>query len=133
MFLHLIVFNSLSPSHSPPHLMYFLLCACFSEIVFSSPASRSPIVMSLFGHHLLQPVQAHPRNLTGSDGRLRKNKRQKTNMQKAGVRWAGCCDGDTQQPPAPPASLLYTAANKRVEQQFLGGHDFVVIRNRGNL
>jgi hypothetical protein len=25
---------------------------------------------------------------------LRKDKRQKTNMQKAGVRWAGHCDGD---------------------------------------
>jgi hypothetical protein len=52
--------------------------------------------------HLLQPVPAHPRNLTGSDGRLRKDKRQKTNMQKAGVRWAGHSGGDTHQPSPSP-------------------------------
>jgi hypothetical protein len=36
-------------------------------------------------------------------------------MQKAGVRWTGCSDGDTQQPHPPPAGLLYTVANKEVE------------------
>jgi hypothetical protein len=43
-------------------------------------------------------------------------KGQKTNMQKPGVRWAGCSGGDTPLPPPPPASLLYTAANKEAEQ-----------------
>jgi hypothetical protein len=38
---------------------------------------------------VLRFAQASPRNLTGSDGRLRKDKRQKKNMQKAGVRWVG--------------------------------------------
>jgi hypothetical protein len=42
-------------------------------------------------------------------------KGQKRNMQKAGIRWAGCLGGDTQQPQPPPASLLYTVANKEVE------------------
>jgi hypothetical protein len=79
-------------------------------------------------------VWARPRNLTGRDGRLRKDKRQKTNVQKAEVRWAGCSDGDTQQPCLPPASLLCTVANKEVEQQFWGGgHDIVVTRSRRNL
>jgi hypothetical protein len=67
---------------------------------------------------LLQP---RPRNLTGSNRRLRKDKRQKTNMQKAGVRWAGHLDGDTQQPCPPPESLLCTVANKEVEQKFWWG------------
>jgi hypothetical protein len=44
-------------------------------------------------------------------------------MQKAGVRWTGHSEGDTQQPRPPPASLLYAVANKEVEQQFSGGHD----------
>jgi hypothetical protein len=61
-----------------------------------------------------------PRNLTGSDGRSRKDKKQKTNMQKAGVRWAGCSDGDTQQPRPPPVRLLYTVAKKELEQQSWG-------------
>jgi hypothetical protein len=52
------------------------------------------------------------RNLSGSDGRLRKDKRQK--CKKAGVRWAGRSGGDAQQPPPPPASLLYTVANEEV-------------------
>jgi hypothetical protein len=77
------------------------------------------------------PTWAHPRNLTGSDGRLKKDKRQ--TCKKAGVRWAGCPGGDTQQPPPPPASLLYIVTNKEVEQQILGWHDNVVIGNRGNL
>jgi hypothetical protein len=57
-------------------------------------------------------------------------KGQKTNMQKAGVRRAGCSGGDAQQPHPSPASLLYTAANQEVEQHFLGvgGCDIVVIR-----
>jgi hypothetical protein len=41
-------------------------------------------------------------------------------MQKAEVRWAGCSDEDTKQAHPPPASLLYTMANKEVEQQFWG-------------
>jgi hypothetical protein len=57
-------------------------------------------------------VHICPRNLTERDGRLRKDKRQKTNMQKTGVRWAGHADGDTQQPCLPPVGLLYTAASK---------------------
>jgi hypothetical protein len=73
------------------------------------------------------PARAHPRTLTGRNGRLRKDKRQKTNIQKAGVKWAGHSDGDTQQPHSPPASLLYIVANRKVEQQFSGGHDTVVI------
>jgi hypothetical protein len=36
------------------------------------------------------------------------------NMQKAGIRWAGCSGGDTKQPPQPLMSLLYTVANKGV-------------------
>jgi hypothetical protein len=64
---------------------------------------------------------------------LRKNKRKKTNMQKAGVRWAGHSDGDTQWAPSPPVNSLYTVANKEVEQHFLGECDIVVIGNRGNL
>jgi hypothetical protein len=84
--------------------------------------------------HISRPVQACPRNPIGSNGRLRKDKRQKTNMQKAGVRWARCSGGDTQHPHPLPASLLYTVANKEVEQQFWGwGCDIVVIRNRRNL
>jgi hypothetical protein len=83
---------------------------------------------------LLWPAPACPRNLTGSDRRLRKDKRQKTNMQKAGVRWAGGSDGDTQQPCPPPVSLLYTVATRRWSNSLgCGGHDIVVIRNRSNL
>jgi hypothetical protein len=52
---------------------------------------------------------------------LRKDNRQKTNMQKSRGRWAGHSDGDTQQPHPPPVSLSYTVANKEVEQQFLEG------------
>jgi hypothetical protein len=54
-------------------------------------------------------------------------------MQKAGVRWAGHLDGNTQQPYPPPVSLLYTVANKEVAQHFGRGHDIVVIWNRRNL
>jgi hypothetical protein len=89
----------------------------FSESVSSSQALSSPVIRSLFGCHLLQPAQACPRNLTG---RLRKDKRQKINMQKAGIRWAGCSGGDTQQPHTTPESLLYIVTNKGVEQQFSG-------------
>jgi hypothetical protein len=42
-------------------------------------------------------VSPCPKNITGSDWRCRKDKRQKTNMQKAGVRCAGRSDGDAQQ------------------------------------
>jgi hypothetical protein len=66
-------------------------------------------------------MRSCPRNLTGSNGRLRKDNRQKTNMQKSRGRWAGHSDGDTQQPHPPPVSLSYTVANKEVEQQFLEG------------
>jgi hypothetical protein len=55
-------------------------------------------IFETHSRHLSWPAWAHPMNLIGSDRRLRKDKRQKTNMQKAGVRWAGCSDGDTQQP-----------------------------------
>jgi hypothetical protein len=41
-------------------------------------------------------------------------------MQKAGIRWAGCSGGDTQQPHTTPESLLYIVTNKGVEQQFSG-------------
>jgi hypothetical protein len=43
-------------------------------------------------------------------------------MQKAGVRLARHSDGDTQQPAAAAAaaSLLYTVANKDMDQQFWG-------------
>jgi hypothetical protein len=81
----------------------------------------------------LQPQGACPKNPTGGDERLRKDKRQKTNVQKAGVRWAGYSGGDTQQPPPSPASLLYTAANHKVEEQFFGGCNIIVIENRRNL
>jgi hypothetical protein len=50
-------------------------------------------------------------------------------MQKTGVRWTGASDGDTEQPPSPPVSLLSTVANQAVEQQFWGegaGRDTVV-------
>jgi hypothetical protein len=42
---------------------------------------------------------------------------------------------ETQQPYPPPESLLYTVANKEVEQQFWEGKgcDIVVIGNRRNL
>jgi hypothetical protein len=40
-------------------------------------------------------------------------------MHKAGVRWAGCSDGDTPAPP-PPVCLLYTVATQGREA-FLGG------------
>jgi hypothetical protein len=78
-------------------------------------------------------MQGHPRNLTGRDGRLRKDKRQ--NLHKAGARRSGHLDGDTLQPCPPPASLLYTVANKEVEQQLLGGgeHDSGVLGNMRNL
>jgi hypothetical protein len=66
-------------------------------------------------------VQVHTRNLTGGDERLRKDKRQKKNMKKAGVRWAGCSVRDTQQPHPPPVTLLYIVADKEVEQQFSWG------------
>jgi hypothetical protein len=79
---------------------------------------------------LSRPVWACPRNLTGSNGF---EKRQKTNMQKAGIRCAGCSGGDTQQPRPPPSSLLYKAANKEVEQWFSGRSDLIVIWNKGNL
>jgi hypothetical protein len=41
---------------------------------------------------------------------------------------------DTQQPPLPPGSLLYTVANE-VEKQFSGGRqcDIVILGNRRNL
>jgi hypothetical protein len=115
MFLYLTVFNSLSPSPYLFFTMHVLPGACLLVSDF-----KIPLVRSLFRHHLLWPTQAHPRNLPGSDGRLRKNKRKKTNMQKAGVRWAGHSDGDTQQLCPPPVSLLYIVANKEVEQQFWG-------------
>jgi hypothetical protein len=60
-------------------------------------------------------------------GKLRKDKRQ--TCKKAGIRWSGCSGGDTQQLPPAPASLLYTVANKEVDQQFLGQQDVVVITN----
>jgi hypothetical protein len=63
---------------------------------------------------------------------LRKDKREKINMQKAGVRWGGHSDGDTQQPHPPPASLLYTVTNKE-RAAVLRGHDTVVIGYRRNL
>jgi hypothetical protein len=62
-----------------------------------------------------QALYAHMNNK-----RKMKKKKKKTNKQKAGVRWTGCSDGDTQQLHLPPVSLLYTAANQEVEQQFLG-------------
>jgi hypothetical protein len=62
---------------------------------------------------LSQPVQAGPRNMTESNGRLRKDKRQ--TFKKAGIRWAGCSGGNKQRPWPLPANLFYTAANKEVE------------------
>jgi hypothetical protein len=69
---------------------------------------------------VLWPVQAYHRKLTGSDKRLRKDKIQKKKMQKSGVKWVGCPDGDTQQPPPHPVSLLYTSSNQEIDQQFSG-------------
>jgi hypothetical protein len=37
-------------------------------------------------------------DLTGGEWRCKKEKRQKTDMQKVGARCAGCSDGDAQQP-----------------------------------
>jgi hypothetical protein len=76
-----------------------------------------------------RPAGAHPRNLSGSVWRLRKDRRQ--TWEKTGIRWAWCSGGDAQQPCPPPASLLYTVANKEAEQQFSGWRVFVFIRNRG--
>jgi hypothetical protein len=101
-------------------LMDYYLDVC--KVIWSMAKFNSAVSLYLLMSGVLKFPQlawAHPRTLTGSDGRLRKDKRQ--TCKKAGIRWAGHSGGDTQQPPPPPASLLYTAANKEVEQQFLGG------------
>jgi hypothetical protein len=38
-------------------------------------------------------------------------------MQKAGIRWAGCSGGNTEQLQPTPASLLYTATNKEWDRE----------------
>jgi hypothetical protein len=43
-------------------------------------------------------------------GDAERTKDRRANMHEAGARWIGLSDGDTQQPPLPPASLLYTVA-----------------------
>jgi hypothetical protein len=79
-------------------------------------------------------VRAHPRNLTGSNGRLRKDKRQKTNMQKAGTRWTGRSDGDIQQPVHLQQVFYIQWQTRRWSNSSGGwGNDTVVIRNRRNL
>jgi hypothetical protein len=140
----------LSPTcctHRPDHVLNIIITQLALLIKSSRWRNRNSEIMICFSFSfwntcqtqwllftvISQPEWAHPRNLTGSDGRLKKDKRQKTNMQKAGVRWVGCSGGDTQQQHPPPACLLYTVANKEVQQQFLRGHDIVVIGNRRNL
>jgi hypothetical protein len=55
-------------------------------------------------------------------------------MHKVGARWVGHSDGDAKQCPPPPASLLYTVANKEMEEQFLEeGCDIVVLGNKRNM
>jgi hypothetical protein len=118
MFLHLAVFNSLSP-----HTLlvsYYLLCMCFSESVSSSQVLSSPVVRflsrcnltlrSLFGCHLSCPAQACPINLTEGNGRCRK--RQQTEAQTCIKLEPGRLGArvETLQPPPPPVSLLYTVA-----------------------
>jgi hypothetical protein len=66
-------------------------------------------------------------------GDAERTKDRRQNMHKAGARWAGHSDGDTQQPCSLPASLLYTVTNKEEQQFWRGGHNIVVLGNRRNL
>jgi hypothetical protein len=69
------------------------------------------------------------RNLTGSNGRLRKDKRQ--TCRKLGSGGLGAWTETTQQLDT-TVSLLYTMVNKEIEQQFCGGgRDIVVLGNGG--
>jgi hypothetical protein len=63
-------------------------------------------------------VRAPPRNLTRSNRRLRKDKEKHEKKLRSGGLGALV---ETHKPPPPLVSLLYTVANKEVEQQFLGG------------
>jgi hypothetical protein len=102
-------------SCNPDLLVATFLCFCLRRSTLSCPGG------SLFRHHfsLLCPTQACPRNLTGGDRRCREDKRQKTNLHKAGARWAVHSDVDTHQP-LHLQRVYYIQWQHKVEQHFPG-------------
>jgi hypothetical protein len=86
--------------------------------------------MRTYQKKLSSSARACPRNLTGSDQRMRKDKRQTCKNLGSGG-WAFWWRHTTAFTTS--SEFIIYSANKEVEQQFLGWHDIVVIRNRGNL